>query len=66
MVNCVNCGIEISSSQDSNFRGLCPECVRSQPLQKAAKNYNISRYVNVIGYIIGGIILLIIFAVFFG
>ncbi len=37
MVNCVNCGEEISETQYNNFRGMCPSCVRLEPIKKRAE-----------------------------
>lgn len=57
---CRNCGLEISSSQDSSFSGLCPECVRQEPLERVAKFFYIGRYVSIIGSIIVGIVFIFI------
>jgi len=37
MANCVNCGEEISETQYNNFRGMCPACVRLEPIKKTAE-----------------------------
>ncbi|MBA7584964.1 hypothetical protein ES708_26932 [subsurface metagenome] len=34
MPNCVKCGEEISKEQLYNFKGMCPHCVRIQPLRR--------------------------------
>lgn len=35
MPNCVKCGEEISKEQLYNFKGMCPNCVRIQPLRQS-------------------------------
>ena len=35
MPNCVKCGEEISEEQLYNFKGMCPTCVRMQPLRQS-------------------------------
>ena len=37
MVNCVNCGEGISEFQYNNYRGMCPACVRLEPIKKRAE-----------------------------
>ena len=37
MPYCIKCGEEISELQSNNFYGMCPSCVRLQPLRKQAE-----------------------------
>ena len=34
---CIKCGEEISELQHNNFKGMCPSCVRLDPLRKRAE-----------------------------
>lgn len=49
---CKKCGMDITDYQYDNFKGMCSECVRLEPLKSAASAYNTKSICACIGVII--------------